>query len=148
MTKRRGLTGGERGAGAIEARVIGGRLEWLVSDARAEVVARCRIVNGALRWRCDAVGLAVAVAVEPVVAATGQDDNWRQSGACRGLDPDLFYPERGADPKPTQRICADCGVREECLDYAMERREIGIWGGTSERERRRIKRRQRLAVSA
>jgi WhiB family transcriptional regulator, redox-sensing transcriptional regulator len=129
----------------VVARVVTGTLHYLPSDGRPGIVTRIVRVNNAVRWRCDVVS--VVAAVQPVAVA-GHDDDWRERAACRGLDPDLFYPERGADPKPAQRICADCPVREECLDYAMERREIGIWGGTSEQERRRMKRRRRLAVSA
>lgn len=69
--------------------------------------------------------------------------DWKMGAACLGVDPDLFFPERGenADNAEAKRICRSCPVQVECLDYALENREIyGIWGGTSERERRRIRR--------
>jgi WhiB family redox-sensing transcriptional regulator len=59
---------------------------------------------------------------------------------CRGTDPDLWFPERGEATSPAKEICASCFVREDCLDYALANGEkFGIWGGKSERERRRIR---------
>lgn len=71
-------------------------------------------------------------------------ENWQFEAACLGVDPDLFFPGLGEDAEPAKRICAECPIRERCLDDAIERGEkFGVWGGKSERERRRI-RRQRL----
>lgn len=68
-------------------------------------------------------------------------------GACRGADPDLFFPAQGESLDPAKQICAECVVRDECLEYALEQRErFGVWGGTSERERRRLRRRRRQAA--
>jgi WhiB family redox-sensing transcriptional regulator len=68
---------------------------------------------------------------------------WRQHGACRGIDPDLFYPERGESLEAAKQICAACPVRGECLDFALDLNEkFGVWGGKSERERRKLRRRQ------
>ncbi len=65
-------------------------------------------------------------------------------GACRGADPDLFFPEQGVSLEPAKRICGDCAVKDECLEYALDNRErFGVWGGTSERERRRLRRERR-----
>lgn len=67
-------------------------------------------------------------------------DNWGQYAACRGLDPDLFFPERGEDTRRAKAVCATCPVVDFCLNYAISAREKqGIWGGRSERERRRIR---------
>jgi WhiB family redox-sensing transcriptional regulator len=67
--------------------------------------------------------------------------SWMLHGACRD-DPDLFYPDRGGDIRKAKRICRGCPVRQPCLDYALERGErFGVWGGLSERERRRLRRR-------
>ena len=66
---------------------------------------------------------------------------WMNFGACRGVDPDLFFPERGEPTEPAKEICFGCSVREECLEYALSSKEkFGVWGGTSERERRRLRR--------
>lgn len=71
------------------------------------------------------------------------DRSWMDRAACRGVDPDLFHPDRGANlvMREAKAVCAGCPVRARCLHYALETREIyGVWGGTSERERRRIRR--------
>jgi WhiB family redox-sensing transcriptional regulator len=70
--------------------------------------------------------------------------NWMQQGRCRELTPSTFFPGDGVGVDVARRICADCVVREPCLEYALaERIDHGVWGGTSERERRRILRRRR-----
>jgi WhiB family redox-sensing transcriptional regulator len=69
---------------------------------------------------------------------------WRKQAACRGLDPELFFPKRGASNDVAVAVCASCPVRDECLEYALNHTyEHGIWGGASERERRRILRARR-----
>lgn len=70
---------------------------------------------------------------------------WKNDGACLGLDPDIFFPRQGASAEPAKAICADCPVVQECLEFALRNREIhGVWGGVSERARRKL-RRQRIA---
>jgi WhiB family redox-sensing transcriptional regulator len=65
---------------------------------------------------------------------------WMQDAECRGLDPNVFFTERGEPTTQVKEICARCPVRGECLDYALEMGEkFGCWGGTSERERRRLR---------
>lgn len=65
---------------------------------------------------------------------------WMSRGACQGLDPTLFFPERGEDVAQAKAVCRACDVRSECLQYALDAGErFGCWGGTSERERRRIR---------
>ena len=74
---------------------------------------------------------------------------WMQDAACRGVDPDLFYPERGADTTKPKGICRGCPVRGDCIDYALINVEkFGIWGGFSERERRALRRKIRVPVVA
>jgi WhiB family redox-sensing transcriptional regulator len=69
-------------------------------------------------------------------------------GACRGVDPDLFFPDRGESLEPAKRICSECVVRDECLEHALASGErFGVWGGTSERERRRLRRTRRTAAA-
>lgn len=73
---------------------------------------------------------------------------WRERGRCRGADPEVFYPEDGDEARElaAKAICASCPVREACLDHAIARREkLGVWGGLTERERRRMIRRMRRA---
>ncbi len=72
---------------------------------------------------------------------TPPDLSWQGQSNCVGVDPDIFFPERGASTKEAKSICAACSVREHCLEYALVNGEkFGIWGGTSERERRRLRR--------
>jgi WhiB family redox-sensing transcriptional regulator len=69
---------------------------------------------------------------------------WQQRAACRGVDPDVFYPTSDEETAEAQAICATCTVREPCLEYALASRERdGVWGGATERERRRIIRQRR-----
>lgn len=71
---------------------------------------------------------------------------WQKQANCMGVDPDLFFPERGASTREAKEVCRGCVVREQCLEFALENSEkFGIWGGLSERERRRIRRRRSLA---
>lgn len=66
---------------------------------------------------------------------------WQDFGACRGVDPSLFFPEKGESASEAKEVCKGCIVREYCLEYAMVNGEKhGIWGGLSERERRRLRR--------
>jgi WhiB family redox-sensing transcriptional regulator len=70
-----------------------------------------------------------------------EDDNWQDRANCLGVDPDLFFPERGASTREAKEVCRGCTVRSDCLEFALCNGEkFGIWGGLSERERRRIRR--------
>jgi WhiB family redox-sensing transcriptional regulator len=73
---------------------------------------------------------------------------WRQLANCRGVDPELFFPERGEPAADAKAVCLGCVVRTECLEHALAHERFGIWGGTSERERRDIRRQRRRAVAA
>ena len=75
-----------------------------------------------------------------------EDQSWQDFANCLGVDPDLFFPERGASTKEAKEVCRGCVVREDCLEYALANGEkFGIWVGMSERERRRIRRQRALA---
>lgn len=70
---------------------------------------------------------------------------WRREAACLMTEaPETFFPSDGVGVEVAKRICANCVVRTECLEYALANHiDHGVWGGTSERERRRIMRRRR-----
>jgi WhiB family redox-sensing transcriptional regulator len=72
---------------------------------------------------------------------------WRERGRCKGADPEVFYPDDDEDPgTEAKAICDSCVVREACLEYAITSREkIGVWGGYTARERRRLVRQRRRA---
>lgn len=72
---------------------------------------------------------------------------WRQRAACRGVDPDIFYPVSDEEAEAAKAICGECSVREACLEHALAHRERdGVWGGATERERRRIVRQRRKSA--
>lgn len=78
--------------------------------------------------------------------AGSTDAAWMAKGRCRDLPPETFFPSDGVGVELARRICADCAVREPCLEYALRHRiDHGVWGGASERERRRIARDRRMA---
>lgn len=68
--------------------------------------------------------------------------DWKSDAACRDLDVDLFFPETEAASGPALAVCASCPVREACLDFALRtRQDDGVWGGHTETERKRLRRR-------
>lgn len=70
--------------------------------------------------------------------------SWQERALCAQTDPEAFFPEKGGSTREAKKVCVSCDVRPECLEYALEHDErFGIWGGMSERERRRLK---KLAV--
>ena len=72
---------------------------------------------------------------------------WRQRAACRGVDPDIFYPVTDEEAEDAKSICGACDVRHLCLEWALGNREHdGVWGGATERERRRIIRQRRRSA--
>jgi WhiB family redox-sensing transcriptional regulator len=74
-------------------------------------------------------------------SATAEDLGWQDRALCAETDPEAFFPEKGGSTREAKKVCRFCEVRAECLEYALENGErYGIWGGLSERERRRISR--------
>ncbi|GEO96768.1 WhiB family transcriptional regulator [Kocuria turfanensis] len=66
---------------------------------------------------------------------------WQTDALCAQTDPEAFFPEKGGSTRDAKRVCEACPVQSACLDYAMSKDEkFGIWGGLSERERRRLRR--------
>ena len=77
------------------------------------------------------------------------DVDWMRKGRCRDINPSVFFPSDGVGVDVARAICADCPVKAPCLEYALENKiDHGVWGGASERERRRIARRRRLERAA
>jgi WhiB family redox-sensing transcriptional regulator len=67
---------------------------------------------------------------------------WQSEALCAQTDPEAFFPEKGGSTRDAKRVCGACNVRSECLEYALTNDErFGIWGGLSERERRRLRKR-------
>jgi WhiB family redox-sensing transcriptional regulator len=86
----------------------------------------------------------------PITAVVEEENrDWLRRANCMGVDPDLFFPERGASSREAKEVCKGCVVRDDCLDYAIARNEkFGIWGGLSERERRKVRRVRLIGVTA
>ncbi|MCP3913909.1 MAG: WhiB family transcriptional regulator [Actinomycetia bacterium] len=75
------------------------------------------------------------------------DTNWMNEGHCADRPPELFFPSDGVGVEVAKKVCVACPMQARCLDYALENRiDHGVWGGTSERQRRRILRSRRLSV--
>ena len=67
---------------------------------------------------------------------------WQADALCAQTDPEAFFPEKGGSTRDAKRICSGCEVKAQCLEYALQNDErFGIWGGLSERERRKLKKR-------
>ena len=90
-------------------------------------------------WFVDPVQLGV-----PGVRQQSDDEQllaWQADALCAQTDPEAFFPEKGGSTRDAKRVCQSCEVRAECLEYALENDErFGIWGGLSERERRKLRR--------
>ena len=77
----------------------------------------------------------------PGLFAEDEEESWQDRALCAKTDPEAFFPEKGGSTREAKKICTGCEVKAECLEYALANDErFGIWGGLSERERRRIKR--------
>ncbi|MFD1720099.1 WhiB family transcriptional regulator [Amnibacterium endophyticum] len=89
-------------------------------------------------WFVDPINLGV-----PSVRRVAEDDDplaWQADSLCAQTDPEAFFPEKGGSTREAKRICAQCEVRSQCLEYALQNDErFGIWGGLSERERRKVR---------
>jgi WhiB family redox-sensing transcriptional regulator len=78
---------------------------------------------------------------------SAKDLKWRELGACKGLEPSIFYPDDDDEALDAKAVCAECGVRIACLEFALQVREKqGVWGGATERERRRMIRQRRRSA--
>ncbi|MDV8000889.1 WhiB family transcriptional regulator [Rhodococcus sp. IEGM 1408] len=77
----------------------------------------------------------------PSLFLEDEEESWQEQALCAQTDPEAFFPEKGGSTREAKKICTGCEVKAECLEYALANDErFGIWGGLSERERRRIKR--------
>ena len=80
---------------------------------------------------------------------TATEHAWMAKGLCTNVPPSTFFPSDGAGVELARKICFDCPVRSDCLEHALLNRiDHGVWGGCSERERRRILKRRRAERSA
>ncbi|MFC4243560.1 WhiB family transcriptional regulator [Gryllotalpicola reticulitermitis] len=93
-------------------------------------------------WFVDPVRLGVPGVRQ---ADVEEDENalaWQTDALCAQTDPEAFFPEKGGSTRDAKKICGTCEVRAQCLEYALQNDErFGIWGGLSERERRKLRKR-------
>ena len=91
-------------------------------------------------WFVDPVRLGIP-GLRPQVVEDDNPLSWQTDALCAQTDPEAFFPEKGGSTRDAKRICTTCEVKAQCLDYALQNDErFGIWGGLSERERRRLRR--------
>lgn len=102
--------------------------DWFIDPATSGVAGARTLGGGVGSW-----------------SVADDDDNalsWQADALCAQTDPEAFFPEKGGSTRDAKRICTSCEVRAQCLEYALENDErFGIWGGLSERERRKLRRR-------
>jgi WhiB family redox-sensing transcriptional regulator len=95
-------------------------------------------------WFVDPVKLGMPGLRPTRPSVIEEDDNplaWQTDALCAQTDPEAFFPEKGGSTRDAKKICTTCEVKAQCLDYALANDErFGIWGGLSERERRRLRR--------
>ncbi|WVX88615.1 WhiB family transcription factor [Gordonia phage CheeseTouch] len=85
--------------------------------------------------------------VSDILASISTRPRWHVDAPCSQADPEAFFPEKGESTANAKRICGRCDVREQCLEWALDNNErFGVFGGKSERERRRILERRRMAA--
>jgi WhiB family redox-sensing transcriptional regulator len=103
------------------------------------------LLNDDAAFPSDLPGPGGAVGNVLPLFGTVDDDvamSWQERALCAQTDPEAFFPEKGGSTREAKRICQGCEVRSECLEYALAHDErFGIWGGLSERERRKLKKR-------
>ncbi len=76
-------------------------------------------------------------------------EGWRERALCAQTDPEAFYPDKGGSARQAKKVCSDCPVTAQCLQWALDKGEHwGIWGGLSERERRHLRRFGQRGVAA
>ncbi|MGV8881109.1 MAG: WhiB family transcriptional regulator [Rhodoglobus sp.] len=93
-------------------------------------------------WFVDPVRLGVPGVRQPRVDEEENPLAWQSDSLCAQTDPEAFFPEKGGSTRDAKKICGSCEVRSHCLEYALENDErFGIWGGLSERERRKLRKR-------
>ena len=95
-------------------------------------------------WFEDPIRLGVPGVRQPDVLHDAEENPlaWQSDSLCAQTDPEAFFPEKGGSTRDAKKICGSCEVRARCLEYALQNDErFGIWGGLSERERRKLRKR-------
>ncbi len=103
------------------------------------------VVVGNTLMRVEEARMQELAQVMPELVGDGDDEGllgWQERALCAQTDPEAFFPEKGGSTREAKKVCLSCDVRGDCLEYALSNDErFGIWGGLSERERRKLKKR-------
>jgi WhiB family redox-sensing transcriptional regulator len=93
-------------------------------------------------WFVDPVRLGVPGVRKALLDGDENPLAWQSDSLCAQTDPEAFFPEKGGSTRDAKKICTSCEVKTQCLEYALTNDErFGIWGGLSERERRKLRKR-------
>ncbi len=115
---------------------------WNDTRVISSVSLRARPVSSLLEGAMTDLSSNLAEADLNQLFGLPEESGWQERALCAQTDPEAFFPEKGGSTREAKKICVGCEVKGECLEYALEHDErFGIWGGLSERERRRLKRR-------
>ncbi len=100
-------------------------------------------------WRHAPTSLRMPANQAPPLTLNIDYQRWMADALCAQVEGNLFFPDKGGSTRDAKAVCSACPVRGPCLDYALDHDETyGIWGGTSERERRRLRRGTRKTCGA
>jgi WhiB family redox-sensing transcriptional regulator len=123
-------------------RIVMGEVSWLSDYVSASERPADRMSGG------QGFGLGQGLAQNQGIAGLlgigleADAQSWQEQALCAETDPEAFFPEKGGSTREAKKICTGCEVKAQCLEYALANDErFGIWGGLSERERRRLRRR-------
>jgi WhiB family transcriptional regulator, redox-sensing transcriptional regulator len=113
-------------------RIVMAEVSWLSDYVSATERSTDRLGTGASHGIAGLMGIGLEADAQ----------SWQERALCAETDPEAFFPEKGGSTREAKKICTGCEVKAECLEYALSNDErFGIWGGLSERERRRLRRR-------
>jgi WhiB family transcriptional regulator, redox-sensing transcriptional regulator len=118
-------------------RIVMAEVSWLSDYVSASERSNDRIGGAA-----EGFGQSQGIAGLLGIGQEGDAQSWQEQALCAETDPEAFFPEKGGSTREAKKICTGCEVKAQCLEYALANDErFGIWGGLSERERRRLRRR-------
>jgi WhiB family redox-sensing transcriptional regulator len=137
--ERAGIVPGAAHRGESErGRIVMAEVSWLSDYVSASDRSSDRIGAGAGQGIGQSQGIAGLLGI----GLEGDAQSWQEQALCAETDPEAFFPEKGGSTREAKKICTGCEVKAQCLEYALANDErFGIWGGLSERERRRLRRR-------
>lgn len=125
-------------------RIVMAEVSWLSDYVSASERSTDRIGPGAGQGIGMTGGLGQSQGIAGLLGIGLEADaqSWQEQALCAETDPEAFFPEKGGSTREAKKICTGCEVKAQCLEYALANDErFGIWGGLSERERRRLRRR-------